>query len=338
VISEQEAPRSAESSGRPRVVVYDPVGWTIPGWVYDIERAALEAEGVEFVVPNDIAESDAAIVDADVVIATSMRGQLDGAAIATLRNAVGVVCASIGMNQVDHDAARAAGIVVANVPFCVDEVSDHALTLLLMAERRALPIATAAAAGQWDFGNNPAYHQIHRLRGRTLGIIGVGRIGRETARKAQAFGYRTIGFDPNVTDADDANIEMLPLATVMAQADAIVTSADLNATSKGVVGRESLRHVRPGTLLVNIARGGLVDEEALAEAIRDGRIGVAALDVRSPEPPDPDNDPLAGLPNLILTPHMAGASVEAREALHVMTADVSLGLLRSAGRLSLRSQ
>ncbi len=334
MVVEQQAPGHAGTSGRPRVVIYDPVSWAIPGWTYDIEKTTFDARGVDFVLPSDKAEADAAIVDADLVIVTGVRGQLDAAGIGTLRNAVGLVCASIGMNQVDHDAANAAGIPIRNVPFCVDEVSDHALTLLLMAERRALTIANRTAQGDWDFGSAPEYPQIRRLRGRTLGIIGVGRIGREVARKAQVFGYRTIAYDPNVTDPGDPNIEMLPLATVMAKADAIVTCADLNPTSRGVIGRESLNHVRPGTLLVNIARGGLVDEEALADAIRDGRIAIAALDVRTPEPPNPDNDPLAGLPNLILTPHMAGASVEARESLHHMTADVSLNLLTAAGRLA----
>ena len=238
------------------------------------------------------------------------------------------------MDQVDHDAARAAGIHVTNVPFCVDEVSDHALTLLLMAERRILPIANRAAAGDWGFSFSPEYTQVRRLRGRTLGIIGVGRIGKEVARKARVFGYRTLGYDPNVSDPGDPQIEMLPLDALMRRADAIVTCADLNPTSRGVVGRASLDSARPGTILVNIARGGLVDEEALAEAMRDGTIAIAALDVRAPEPPNPDNDPLAGLPNLILTPHMAGASVEARDALHVMAAEASLRLLTAAGRLA----
>jgi D-3-phosphoglycerate dehydrogenase len=336
VVVQQAAPGRAHTASRSTVVVYDPVSWAIPGWSYEIERATFEARGVDLVVPEDEAQSDAAIVDADLVIVTAIRGQLNAAAIGTLRNAVGLVCASIGMNQVDHDAANAAGIPVRNVPFCVDEVSDHALTLLLMAERRVLTIANRTAQGDWDFGHAPEYTQIRRLRGRTLGIIGVGRIGKEVARKAQAFGYRTVAYDPNVSNPGDPRIEMLPLASVMSQADAIVTCADLNPTSRNVIGRDALRHVRPGTLLVNIARGGLVDEAALAEAIRDGRIAIAALDVRAPEPPNADNDPLAGLPNLILTPHMAGASVEAREALHHMTADVSLNLLAAAGRLAAR--
>jgi NAD(P)-dependent dehydrogenase (short-subunit alcohol dehydrogenase family) len=177
------------------------------------------------------------------------------------------------MNQVDHDAAAAAGIRVTNVPFCVDEVSDHALTLLLMAERRVLTIANRTAAGDWDFGGSEEYKAIHRLRGRTVGIIGTGRIGREVARKARVFGYRTLGYDPYVTDPGDPQIEMLPLDSVMRQSDAVVTCADLNPSSKGVVGRDSLAHVRPGTILVNIARGGLVDEASAG--INPARIGPA---------------------------------------------------------------
>jgi D-3-phosphoglycerate dehydrogenase len=314
-------------------VVWDPVSWNQPQWPYEIERAALEAKGVDFIVPRDKAESDAAIVDADIVIACQVRGVLGAAEMATMKNVAGLICYSIGMNQVDHAAAKAAGIPVTNVPFCVDEVSDHALVLLLMAERRILPIANRTANGIWDYPTSEEYHQIHRIRGRTLGIIGMGRIGKEVARKAQAFGYRTIGYDPNVADPGNIGVEMLPLSTVMAQADAIVTCADLNPTSRHVIGRESLSHVRPGTLLVNIARGGLVDEEALTEAIADGRIAVAALDVRTDEPPNPDNDRITGLPNVVLTPHIAGASVEAREMLHHMTADVSLRMLTNAGRL-----
>jgi phosphoglycerate dehydrogenase-like enzyme len=333
VVVQQAAQGRTGGSNRSRVVVYDPIGWEHPGWSYEVERAILEPQGVELVVPRDPVESEREIVDADVLIVSGIRGQLGAAAIESLRNCVGLLCYSIGMNQVDHVAARAAGIPVSNVPFCVDEVSDQALTLLLMAERRVLPIANAAAGGDWAWQNTPAYHQIHRLTGRTLGIIGVGRIGKEVARKARVFGYRTLGYDPNVSDPGDPQIEMLPLDSVMRQSDAIVTCADLNPSSRGIVGRDSLAHVRQGTILVNIARGGLVEEAALADAIRDGRIAVAALDVRTDEPPKPDNDPLAGLPNLILTPHMAGGSVEAREALHVMAAKASLELLKAAGRV-----
>ena len=334
MVVQQEALAGARTSARPRVVVFDPVTWRIPSWSYDVERAMLEPHGVDLVVPANEAESDEAIRDADIVIACAIRGRVEAAHMATMRHCAGLICYSIGMNQVDHDAARDAGIPVTNVPFCVDEVSDHAVMLLLMAERRGATFATWTAQGTWDVAETPEYTQVHRLRGRTVGIIGTGRIGKQVARKVRVFGYRTLGNDPNVPDPGVPDLEMTSLEDLMRRSDAVITCADLNPTSRNIIGPRSLSYVRPNTILVNIARGGLVDEAALAEAVRDGRILVAGLDVRSPEPPDA-GDPLAEfLPRLILTPHMAGASIEAREALHTMTAETVLGMLAAAGRIT----
>ncbi len=298
-----------------------------------MEEAAFAARGVRLVVPADAAAADVAIRDADIVVACGLR-QLDAAAIATLRNAAGILCYSIGMNQVDAEAAKAAGIPVSNVPFCVDEVSDHALTLLLAAERRLILLADAAGSGNWDVAEWPEYRRIRRLRGQTLGIVGAGRIGKLVARKARAFGFRTLANDPYITTTGDPELPLLPLHEMLGQADAVVTCASLTPTSRGVMNAAAFAALKPGAIVVNIARGGLIDEVALAAAIRDGRVSVAALDVRSPEPPIPDNDPLAGLPNLILTPHVAGASVEAREDLHTGAATECLEMLAAAGRIS----
>jgi D-3-phosphoglycerate dehydrogenase len=336
MVVEQEAAAGARTSSRPRVVVFDPVRWNIPDWSYDVEEQLLAKHGVDLVVPADPTESAEAIREADVVIATAVGGRVEAHHIATMRHPIGIICASIGMNQVDHDAAAAAGIPIRNVPFCVDEVSDHAVMFLLMAERRGHTFASRTASGDWRFGGTPEYNEIHRLRGRTVGIIGTGRIGREVARKTRVFGYRTIGYDPNVSDPGDPQLEMVSLEHLLATADAIVTCADLNPTSRHIIREETLDQVRPGTVLVNIARGGLVEERALASAMRRGQISVAALDVRDPEPPDAANDPLADIPpeRLILTPHMAGGSIEARDTLHTMTADVAISMLTAAGRLA----
>jgi len=320
------------TSGRPRVVFFDPDSWVIP-WSFDVERAIFAERGVTLVEPRDAAEADQAIRDADIVVASGLR-QLDAAAIATLRNCAGILCYSIGMNQVDQEAARAAGIPVSNVPFCVDEVSDHALTLLLAAERRLILLADAAASGNWDVADHPEYLRIRRLRGQTLGIIGAGRIGKLVARKARAFGFRTLAYDPYITSTGDPELPLLALHDVLGQADAVVTCASLTATSRGVMNEAAFAALKPGAIIVNIARGGLIDEPALAAAMRDGRVSVAALDVRSPEPPIPDNDALAGLPNLILTPHVAGVAVEAREDLHTGAAAECLEMLAAAGRIS----
>jgi D-3-phosphoglycerate dehydrogenase len=335
VVVQQEAPASARTSARPRVVVFDPVTWNIPEWSYDVERRLLEARGVDLVVPATPQESDEAIRNADVVIACAIRGRVEAHHMATMRHPIGIICYSIGMNQVDHEAAKAAGIPVTNVPFCVDEVSDHAVMLLLMAERRAFTLTTRTADGDWSYAGTPEYTAIHRLRGRTVGIIGTGRIGKQVARKMRVFGYRTLGYDPNVPDPGDPQLEMGSLETLLAHSDAVITCADLNPTSRHIIREETLDQLRPGTILINIARGGLVDERALASAIRRGQIAIAGLDVRDPEPPDPKNDPLADTPTdrLILTPHMAGGSVEARETLHTLTADVALTLLAASGRI-----
>jgi D-3-phosphoglycerate dehydrogenase len=316
-------------SGAPRVVVFDP----IPGdWSFAPETAAFAHRGVELIVPGSPEAADAAIGEADAVIVTGVR-RLDGERIAGLQRAVGILCYSIGMDKVDAAAALAAGIPVRNVPdYCTEEVSDHALALLLAAGRRLVPIANATAS-HWRLQDRSLIEPIRRLRGQTLGVLGAGRIGRLVARKARAFGFRTIAHDPAVTDAGEAELELVPLEALWERSDALVLCAALTPASRGVIGRDALARIRPGLILVNVARGGLIDETALAEALRDGRVGYAALDVRDPEPPDPANDVLAGLPSVLQTPHIAAMSRDAADDLHRFAAQYVLESLESAGRI-----
>jgi D-3-phosphoglycerate dehydrogenase len=312
--------------------VFDPI--PPDEWSYDVEGGALAARGVQFVAPADTAAARREIRDADVVIVTGIH-HLDAPTIATLDQCVGILCYSIGMDKVDAAAAAAKGIPVRNVPdYCTDEVSDHALTLLLAAERRLTAFVDLAASGHWDGVDRPPTASIRRLRGQTLGIIGAGRIGRKVARKAQAFGFRTIAFDPYVETTADPNLELLPLQDVLGQADALVLCASLSATSIRMMGRSEFSQLRPGTILVNVARGALVDELALAEALGSGTVGFAALDVRSPEPPSPGADPLAGLANVIQTPHIAALSWEAFEDLKRMAGEIVIEMLEAGGRIT----
>jgi D-3-phosphoglycerate dehydrogenase len=170
------------------------------------------------------------------------------------------------------------------------------------------------------------------LRGQTLGIAGAGRTGRLVARKARGFGFRTIAYDPFVTDPGDPDLELVAFEDVLRRADAIVVCAALSPGAPPLISREALAAVRPGLILVNVARGGHIDEVALAAALQDGRVAVAALDVRSIEPPAVP-DPLAGLPNVIQTPHVAASSREAVEDLHRLAAQYVLGLLEDADRI-----
>jgi len=315
----------------PRVVVFDPI--PPDEWSYDVERRMLADHGVDLVLPPDEAAAGAAISDADVVVVTGIR-RLDAAAIATLGRCVGILCYSIGMDAVDAAAARAAGIPVSNVPdYCTEEVSDHALTLLLAAERRLTTFTALAAAGEWDVMGRPENSAIRRLRGQTLGIIGAGRIGTKVGRKARAFEFRTVAYDPYLDGHADAEMELLPLPQVLGLADAIVICASLTESSRGLLGREQFAQVRAGAIVVNVARGAIVDEAAFAEALRSGRVAYAALDVRSPEPPANGLDPLAGFSNVIQTPHIAASSREAREDLKRMAGEIAIAMLETAGRI-----
>jgi D-3-phosphoglycerate dehydrogenase len=325
------SPSHVESGGRPRVVVFDPV----PGIsTWGPETAILGRRGVELIVPDDAAEADEAIRTADAVIVTGY-GRLDAARIGSLERCVGILCYSIGMDKVDGPAAEAAGIPVRNVPdYCTDEVSDHALALLLAAQRRILPFATATAAGGWPNNDTAITGSIRRLRGQTLGVAGAGRIGRLVAAKARAFGFQTIAYDPFITAAVDPDLPLVDRDEFFATSDAIVVCAAYTLGAPPLISREALAGVKPGLIVVNVSRGGHVDEHALAEALRDGRVAVAALDVRAVEPPDLSDDPLSRLPNVILTPHVAGTSREAVEDLHRLAAEYVLDLLESGGRIA----
>ena len=321
------------TSARPRVVVFDPLSAQIE-WSYDVERGIFAEQGVDLVVPASAVEADDVVRDADVVIVNALRG-MNAETIATLNNPVGLLAYSIGMNQIDQDAAAARGIPVGNTPFCVDEVADQAMALLLAVERRLVPFVQAVAENNWDYTRTPMYPVVHKIRGRTLGIIGTGRIGTQIARRAAPFGYNIIGYDPYV-ESTPAPIQKVDFDTLLRGSDSIVLAPSLTSTSRGILSRDALAKVKRGVNVVNIARGALVDEDALAAALKDGRVGYAALDVRADEPPKTDNDPLTGLPNVIGTPHIAGMSVEARQAIHTMAAEAALAMLRAGGRLGER--
>lgn len=324
-------PSRRESGTRPRVVVYDPV----PGpFAWGPETAIFGSRGVDLIVPEDATAADEAIRTADAVIVTGY-GKLDADRVAGLERAVGILCYSIGMDKVDGPAAKAAGIPVRNVPdYCTDEVSDHAVALLLAAERRILPFATATAAGGWPNDDRSLTGSLRRLRGQTLGIAGAGRIGRLVAAKARAFGFRTVAYDPFITASADPDLPLVGLDELFAASDAVIVCAAYTPGAPPLISRDVLARVKPGLIVVNISRGGHIDEHALAEALRDGRVSVAALDVRVSEPPDLADDPLSRLPNVVLTPHIAGSSLEAVEDLHRLAAEYVLDMLEAGGRIS----
>lgn len=208
----------------------------------------------------------------------------------------------VGYDAVDVTAARQLGIAVAITPG-VNQVSaaEHTMALLLAVFRQILPRDATVRNGSWQRPWFP------RLAGKTLGLIGLGRIGREVVPRAQAFGLQVIAFDP-FADADFArksSVSLLPLQDVLNQADIVSLHLPCTETSRKMINQESLATMREGAVLINTARGGLVDEPALVKALKSGKLRAAGLDAFDVEPPSPDN-PLLQLPNVVLTPHTAG--------------------------------
>jgi D-3-phosphoglycerate dehydrogenase / 2-oxoglutarate reductase len=325
----QERTSDAATGDGPVVVIPEPIG--IQDWSYEVERSMLEPLGIRLVIPKDRAEAAEAMRTADVVFTSSAITADD---IATLDNAVGIVCYSVGMDYVDAKAAAAKGIKVWNCPTSNnEEVSDHAVLLVLAAQRRLLPMANAAAKGEWGVYEWPMLKEFHRIRSRTIGIIGLGRIGHLAAQKLLGFKPTIIAYDPYIAGSRFPEVQLVSLDELAARSDIVLSCAALTDTSRGIINADFLSKTKPGVLIVNVSRGGIVVEQALKDALDSGHVAYAALDVRSPEPPDPANDLLTSHPNVTLTQHIAASSVESIAGLHVEAGEQIIKLLREHGRL-----
>ncbi|HEY7667133.1 MAG TPA: C-terminal binding protein [Actinomycetota bacterium] len=216
----------------------------------------------------------------------------------------------IGLDTIDIAEASSRGIVVTNVPdYCIDEVSDHALALILSLVRRVAILDRDVRAGGWDLA--PA-RPVHRLRGRTLGLVGFGRIARRLAEKVAPIGLRRLAHDPfvPVEAITEAGCEAGDLERVLVESDIVSIHAPLMETTRHLIGDAELRAMKPDAFLVNTSRGPLVDLDALRTIRAEGHLGGVGLDVLESEPPAP-NDPLLRDPGVVITPHAAFYSEEA---------------------------
>jgi D-3-phosphoglycerate dehydrogenase len=186
--------------------------------------------------------------------------------------------------------------------YCIDEVSDHALALMLALARQIVAADRAVKAGSW---NVVPHAGIRRLRGQTLGLLGFGKIAKALASKVQPLGMKVLAHDPYLEPDLIArhSVQAVDLDTLLAGSDAVSIHVPLSAQTRNLIGQRELARMKPAPFLINTSRGGIVGEKALAEALKAGRIGGAALDVLSGEPPQLDH-PLRKLPNAILTPHL----------------------------------
>jgi phosphoglycerate dehydrogenase-like enzyme len=251
----------------------------------------------EFDLIDTISDASALIVYHDIA-------RLSDAALATADRCVGIVRAGVGFNNIDIEAAAARGIVVCNVPdYGTEDVADHALMLLLALARRLLPCDAAIRAGGWDYSRaRPA----PRMRDKTLGLVGCGRIGSATALRAKAMGLDILFHDPLAAPGLEKALGIRRAETLeelLRTSDFVSLHCYLDPSTYHLIDGKALAAMKPGALLVNTARGPVVDQEALIAALDSGHLGGAALDVVEREPLDDDR--LRRHPAVILTPHCA---------------------------------
>ena len=216
-----------------------------------------------------------------------------------------VVRRGVGFDTIDLPTANSLKIPVANVPdYGTEEVATHAMALLLLAARRLDIYMAGVREGDWSARRAG---DLHRLVGRTLGIVGYGRIGRAVARRAPGFGLRVVACDPYAPD--DGSVPRVSFAELLASADYVTIHTPLTAETRRMIDAAALAAMRPGAILVNTARGPIVDPDALLAALRSGKLAAAALDVHDVEPVPVDH-PLLKEPNFLPTPHSAYYTLE----------------------------
>jgi D-3-phosphoglycerate dehydrogenase len=222
----------------------------------------------------------------------------------------------VGVDSVDLKAATDLGIIVANVPdYCMDEVADQTVSMLLGLIRKTAFFDQKVKSGQWNFRQGIP---IYRTRGKTLGLIGCGKIGLEVAKRISAFGLRVIAFDPYIEKPHEV-IELKDIDTVLKESDFISIHCPLNDSTRHLIGDEAFKKMEKRPILINTSRGPIIDEKALIQALKEGLISGAGLDVLEKEPPDSQN-PLLKMENVILTPHVSFYSVESISELKRRTA------------------
>ena len=239
----------------------------------------------------------------------------------------------IGFNNIDAQEATRQGIAVAIVlDASVNEVSDQAMAFLLAFSRRIFPVAQAVRQGLWKAGSKgieSARGQMFRLNEQTLGIVGVGRIGSRMAMKAQTFGMRVLGYDPYLSGEElrAKGAEKVDFPDLLRQADYVSIHAPLSVETKNMFSFATFKQMKPTAVIFNTARGGIIDEKALCDALSAGIIAGAGLDVTNPEPPAPDN-PLLKFEQVLVTGHFAYFSETSVRELHVKSAEAIVAALK----------
>ncbi|WP_369745461.1 C-terminal binding protein [Paenarthrobacter sp. AMU7] len=275
----------------------------------DIERAVAEAAGVELVLAQCRTEEEVVTAAAGADAIVVQYAPITAKVLDALPGLKAIGRYGVGVDTLDVEAATARGVAICNVPdYGTEDVSDHAIALAVSLARGITQLDRGVRRGDYSLG---PVQPLHRISGRVFGVVGLGLIGAATGRKAKGLGYEVIGSDPLLTPGSvtEDGITVVGFEDLIARADVISLHVPLNQYTHHLINSEVLGKVKPGAVLVNTCRGGVVDTDAVAAALKDGRLHAAGLDVFEVEPL-PRTSPLLGVENAVLTPHAAWYSAE----------------------------
>ncbi len=294
----------------------------------EVERAILEPLGCTIVAAQCRTEQEVAEVVREADFVLTQFAPVTAWAIGAMHRARLITRYGIGVDNVDLAAARERGIPVYNVPdYCIDEVADHALGIILALTRQIARLSAGVKAGGWT--SPPPLQSFHALKELTTGVVGCGRIGRAVIARLAPFKTKILAYDPALS-ADTIvalGCEPASLDRLFAQSDLITLHCPSTPETRHLINAASLAGMKDGVLLVNVARGALVDQDALIAALQRGKVGGAGLDVTDPEPIEADS-PLLTMDNVVITSHIASASVPAASALRRGVAETVVLSLR----------
>lgn len=298
-----------------------------PSGDFTIEQTAVEAAGGRFLAPPEGDPEAALEAAATAKVALVRAAGLDRRGLRKLKACQTIIRYGIGLDKIDLEAAREQGVAVCNVPdFCLEEMADHTLTLALAVLRKIQPYAIEARSGDWRLTRQLPLQPFSSQRFVTLGF---GRIARAVHQRAAAFGFRQAAYDPHLPLEvfEEAGVESVDLEEAFQTADLLSLHCPMMEETRNLVNAHRFASMKSSACLVNTARGGLVDTEALVEALRSGMLGGAGLDVTEPEPL-PAGHPLYDQPTAIITPHVGWYSEEAENRLKQLAAEEAARALR----------
>lgn len=275
----------------------------------DVEKRIVEETGVNLEIV-DVSSTQELIQSAtDPIGIMTIETEIDASVLEAFPNLEFISVHGIGVDMVDVEAATERGIPVFNTPeYCLEEVATHTMGLILACERRICQYDDDVEAGGWDYELGGP---ITRLSTKTVGVVGLGAIGVEVVRRLAGFGVDIVGYDPYVSEAEmrQEGVEKVAFETLCERSDVVTVHTPLTESTRHLLDASAFESMGPGVTFVNAARGGIVDHDALYDALNDGTVAYAGLDVLETEPPDDDR--FTELDNVIVTPHAAWYSEDA---------------------------